>query len=97
MKYKSHYDYLEAHLDEFSRLLGLPYSLKGLISAHGDKFYGYQDKWEKAGIPFEKGAAICLLTYIIPYSNECRETKNGWVKPCDWVISNKDKFMKFLP
>jgi len=98
MKAINHYHYLEKHLPEFLAKLGIDFNtMPGIISAHGDKAYGYRTIFEESGIPFEKGVAIYLLTYIKPFSEECRQTKNGWVPPDQWVIRNKDRFLKYLP
>lgn len=98
-KYDNHYNYLSEHLADFLRQM-VPIrriSSRGLISAHGDKCYGYRDLWEKAGIPFHKGVAIYLLTYCRPYSQEVRETEKGWVQTENWIVENKDRFLPFLP
>ena len=97
MSYRdSHYYWLEQNLQTFFSRLGIKEE-NGIISAHGDKCYSYQDKWEKAGIPFPHGVAIYLLSYLRPYDTEVRETKNGWVKVEDWVIVNYPKFKPHLP
>ena len=98
--YKSHYDYLEAHLPVFLdnvKVKGGWEWNRGLISAHGDKADEYRDRWEKAGIHFYHGVAIYLLTYCSPFKKECRETKEGWKNPGDWVIENAHRFLHFLP
>lgn len=94
----SHYDYLEKHFVSFAKAVGATGCVNnGIISAHGDKFYGYKDGFKEAGIPFEKGVAIGLLTYLNPFANECRDTPKGWVAPVDWIISNKERFLHLLP
>jgi len=94
----SHYDYLEEHLPDFFQKMGINWENNvGIIVAHGDKGYGYKDRWEKAGIPFHKGMAIFLLSYCNPYYKESRETPKGWIDVCDWVINNKDRFLDYLP
>jgi len=71
---------------------------RGMIAAHGDKCYGYRDQWAKAGIPFEHGVAIYLLTYISPFSHEVRESDSGkWVAPDGWVKDNYVRFQEHLP
>jgi len=79
------------------RLLHPPQSYLGMITAHGDKCYGYRAEWDAAGIPFEHGVAIYLLTYCSPYSKESRETEEGWVDPWRWVIANYERFKPHLP
>lgn len=97
----SHYAWLHKHLLQFLLNLGVEEYLAkcglGMISSHGDKVYGYREQFKKAGLPFNYGVAIYLLTYMHPWSDEVRETKNGWVAPCDWVVANKDRFLPFIP
>lgn len=97
--YKSHYDYLNQVLPSFFKAIKVnhPEMAFGATTAHGDKGYGYQDKWEKAGLHFYQAMAIYLASYYHPFSDECRNTKAGWVDPGDWVITNKDRFLSFLP
>ena len=101
MKRISHYDWLDENLTTFLQNLGMSKDEaewnRGLISAHGDKCYTYREQWQKAGLAFEHGVAIYLLTYLQPWSKEIRETENGWVAPVDWVMENKDRFLKYLP
>ena len=94
----SHYDWLEENLPEFFENLGIEvdYHL-GLITAHGDKCYGYQDKWAKNEIPFRYGVAIYLLSYMLPFSDQVRDTGDGWVYPDQWVIDNYLTFLPFFP
>jgi hypothetical protein len=82
----SHYKWLEIHLPSFFWNCGVPWQgNEGIITAHGDKCYSYRQKWLQAGIPFEHGVAVYLLTYCLPYSKEVRDTEKGWVAPNDWV------------
>ena len=101
MEYENHYTYLEEHLPAFWQALGLRNAQwltpGSILSAHGDKAYCYRRKWEQAGISFNHGVAIYLLTYIQPYSQEVRETANGWVDVADWVVANYNRFKSFLP
>jgi hypothetical protein len=92
----SHYDWLKINLPTIFAQLNLLYPL-GIITAHGDKAYSYRETWEKAGIHFFHGVAIYLLSYVRPFSNEVRETANGWVDVCQWVIDNKDRFIPKFP
>lgn len=99
-KYFSHYKWLDVNLPKFlddCKVRGGWDWNAGIIVAHGDKFYGYKDEFEKVGLHFAHGCAIGLLTYCHPYSEESRETKQGWVAPVDWICSNKDRFLPFLP
>ena len=94
----NHYDYLTKNIFPFLEKCGVnPEWNGGIISAHGDKAYGYRYQWNENGLHFFHGVAIYLLTYCRPYSQEVRETENGWVDPGDWVLKNKDRFLKFLP
>lgn len=86
----NHYTWLEENFKEFVRLLGLDTDRvhSGLISAHGDKAYSYRMTWELHGIPFPHGVAMFLLSYCRPYSDEVRETSDGFVDVQQWVIDN---------
>lgn len=95
-----HYRWLDVHLPAFleATKVGGGWDMNaGIITAHGDKMYGYRDQWEAAGLHFAHGCAICMLTYCSPYGNEVRETKEGWIAPGDWVVQNKDRFLHLLP
>lgn len=94
----NHYKYLERILPTFFQQLGLDWDMHaGIISAHGDKCYTYSTLWADAGIPFYKGAAMFLLTYVRPYSAEVRDVDGTWVRPDQWVINNSHKFLSLLP
>lgn len=99
-RFKSHYDYLEAYWLKFIKAIGLPgaqYYNNGMIGAHGDKGYSYRASWEEAGIPFERGMLIYLLSYCPPYNKQVRETQNGkWVNPWEWVISTYPQFVTHI-
>lgn len=96
--HNNHYGWLKNNLPDFFEKVGLTKAhTEGLLSAHGDKMYGYRYTWEAAGIHFYHGVAICLLSYFHPFSEESRETINGWVAPDKWVIDNKERFLKHLP
>ena len=97
-KYRSHYDYLEQHMPQFLVDVGLTRDhFCGLLSAHGDKAYGYRRTWQEAGVHFYHGVAIYLLSYFRPFSQEVRETANGWVPTDKWVIDNIVRFLPYLP
>lgn len=95
MKNVNHYKWLNKHLETFLRNLGVknPDWYLGCISAHGDKFYCYRSQT----IPFPHIAAIGILTYIPPYSEEVREVNGHWVDVKKWIHSNYDRFKPFLP
>ena len=93
----NHYKWLEKHLPDFFRKVGVNWNNNcGIITAHGDKCYSYRTTFEKAGISFPHGVAIYLLTYCNPFADEVRETKNGWVAPIDWIVENKNRFLPLL-
>ncbi len=97
-KSESHYAYLDAHLRAFFERLGVAWNTcAGIVSAHGDKFYGYRTAFESAGIPFAQGVAIGLLSYVRPFCDETRQTQSGWVPVEDWVVANKERFLPLLP
>lgn len=47
---------------------------------------------EESNIPFKYGVLIYILTYLKPWSDEVRNTEDGWVNPTKWVFSNVDSF-----
>jgi hypothetical protein len=96
----NHYDWLEENLPVFFEKVGLEkYSefIPGILTADGDKCYGYKTAWEKNGIHFYHGVAIYLISKFAPFNSEVRQTENGWVDPCSWVIENKERFLPLLP
>lgn len=38
-----------------------------------------------------RAAFIYLLTYVQPYNNEVRKTKNGWIDPTEWCKTQMDE------
>lgn len=94
----SHYDWLRKHFVSFLSLIHFPDAkyCDGLIVAHGDKCWQYQGYWEKAGIPFEHGVAIYLLTYLSPWLQTVRQTDKGWVSPKEWVVNKYPEFKDTL-
>ena len=98
----NHYTYLDKNLAQFLKNLKkipnpLSFSFHGLITAHGDKCYGYESQWTSAGIPFNHGCMIYLLTYLSPWSSEVREVDGKFIKPVDWVMNNYKRFKPFIP
>ena len=94
----SHYEWLEKNLETIFDNLSLDYSHHcGIIRYHGDKAYSYRDMWKKEGIHFFHGMAMYLLSYVLPFSNECRQTKQGWVPVETWVIDKYKQFKKHFP
>ncbi len=68
------YKYCEAMLNAFwKKVFGktaVDMWCGGIVTSHGDKAYGYRDKWEKQGIPFERGDLLFLLTYTSEMDRE---------------------------
>lgn len=100
MNSENHYRWLGENLNDFwIKVTGKSLQesgCAGIISAHGDKCYSYRTTWDKAGIRFPQGVAIYLLSYIEPFCQEVRHTKNGWVSPGDWVTNNYNRFKDFF-
>lgn len=97
----NHYDWCEKYGGEFFKIVGInPSYVSSFLSCDGDKCYQYKERWENAGIPFVHGVLIYLITKSSPYVNEVRNTPNGWVDVCDWIIdnyTNNHKFFIILP
>ena len=100
----NHYKWLQKNLSIFKKnLIDSNDQLKcchfeqsyneGLISAHGDKCSGPRNE----NIPFPHFVAIYLLTYVKPYSEQVRKTKDGWVDPFVWVTNIYPEMKKHLP
>ena len=93
----NHYNWLEQNLPDFFEKLDIDYNrYRGCIVSDGDKAEGYKASFEAVGLHYYHGDAIYLLTNIPPYSNEVRNTDNGWVSPQKWIIENKDRFLPYL-
>jgi hypothetical protein len=98
--YKSHYDYLDQHFTNFARAAGASpicsdtpdHEFDGVISAHGDKGYGYRQKWEEAGIPFCRGMMLYLLGRLHPFAGTFEQPN-----VCQWVIENYHRFSYLMP
>lgn len=90
----SHYDFLDEHLDAFwKQATGKTLAesnAAGIVSAHGDKGYGYKKKWEKAGIHFYHGMMLYLLTYTDLMDRPKHESG-------DWVIDQYPTYRDMLP
>lgn len=102
----NHYSFLDKHLAEiWLKVRGTTLDedwCAGIIVAHGDKCYGYRDKWEKAGIHFNVGALIYLFSYVSPRPNnyvqlELLEQDQRHTVG-DWVIRqyNNEDFIKII-
>lgn len=93
----NHYDWLDENFPGFLKAVGGNFDIcGGIVVAHGDKAYGYKHDWNKAGIPFEHGVAIFLLTYLRPWADEV-EKDGRRVDVGQWVMDNYGRFLKFLP
>ena len=88
-----HYRYLDMVLPIFSKMVKFiePTCILELgdIAAHGDKCYQYIRDWEKAGIPFNRGALLFLMTYTQAMDMEKHQS-------CEWVIKNYGRFKSIL-
>ena len=92
-------DYLTVHYDYLDRILGDFWKLvfnktleetwnSGIIAAHGDKGRGYKKIWEEAGISFNRG----MMLYLLTYTEVLGDTPKHESK--EWVINN---YLKYLP
>lgn len=90
----SHYDFLDEHLDTFwQKATGKTLNdsmCGGIITAHGDKAYGYRYDWEKVGIHFYHGVMLYLLTYTDLMDRPMHESKQ-------WVIDQYPTYRDMLP
>lgn len=70
----SHYRYLDLFLDDlWKKEFGMSLEeawCNGIVSAHGDKCRQYKHLWEQNNIPFERGAALYMLTYTASMDRE---------------------------
>ena len=62
----------------------------GIVSAHGDKAYGYKSEWEKHEIPFNRGVLLYLLTYTKLLGDTPKH------ESCNWVIANYPKYLPMI-
>ena len=92
----AHYNYVETVSEEFSTKLSLNYNIHLSLSAHGDKARQYKDIAENLGIPYGKLLLVYLLSYESGWSNQVRETENGWVSIEDWLIEKLTKDQKII-
>lgn len=92
--YIGHYKYMDLFLNEFFKRALLrdleQCNSAGIAVAHGDKAYGYRREWEAAGIPFNHGVCLFMLTYQPFVSSE------GNVDRGDWVIKHYDQYKYIL-
>ena len=85
------YKYCDAVLNAFWKLVfgktASEMCCGGIVGAHGDKAHGYKRQWEKAGVPFNHGVLLFLLTYTSEMDRDKCES-------CQFVI---DKYQHYLP
>jgi hypothetical protein len=90
---ENQYHFIDRVLPALLEQLGLPSdSCGGLSSAHGDKFYSLRRDYKDLGYHFNFGAIVGILSYIDPFSQECRDTETGWVCPTKWNLNNLSRF-----
>ena len=77
----NHYKYLEKYFQTIVENFGLNsrFVNNGLISAHGDKCYGYKDFWEERGIEFHHGATLYILSHTVLFQEDTRANIGEWV------------------
>lgn len=90
----SHYRYLDEMLNPFwKEVFGKTANemfCGGMVSAHGDKTYGYKNEWAKAGINKYRGT----LLYLLSCTKERGETPKHMAE--EWVIENYSKYLPSL-
>jgi hypothetical protein len=101
-------EWFNANFAEFLRLIGyletnpqpvdqLPEKIRSLDLAHGDKAAQYEERWVAAGVPYHRGLMIYLLSFLPPYTGLVRQTHQGWVDPCQWVIDRyRDEYIEIF-
>jgi len=93
MEFRNHYTYLNMILTDFWIMVfnKTPEEMwcAGIVSAHGDKCDRTNRDWKEAGIPFNHGALLFLLTYtkLMDYE-KCEYSK--------WVIDNYPKYKDII-
>lgn len=80
----SQYDYCDMMLESFfMKVFGKTPSemfCGGIVSAHGDKCYGYRSEWAKLGIEPRRGTLVFLLSYVSKYAGKIdRSAMDEWV------------------
>lgn len=90
---RNHYEYLSLIWNDFHKLVTGKTANEsfrgGMVSAHGDKAYGYGSDWEDAGVPWCRGVLLFLLTYIDSELGEYRKDQSD-----QFVI---DRYEHYLP
>lgn len=94
LEFESHYDYLDTMLQDFwLAVFGKTADemwCGGIVSAHGDKAYGYKDQWKKADVPFKHGVLIFLLSYTSELGDRPKHESS------EWVIENYPKYKPMI-
>jgi hypothetical protein len=100
----NHYDYLDREWVPFYHRVCEMEGIKindhinnGMIIAHTDKCYQCATMWNNHDVPFERGVAIYLLTYIMPWAGQVRDRADGWAAPANWVVENYQRFLPCFP
>jgi len=61
----------------------------GIIGAHGDKGYCYSRTWKDAGVSFEHGMLLYMLTYTDVMDRPEHESDQ-------WVIEKYDEYLPII-
>lgn len=94
----NHYKWLESNLPVFFKNIGIDFTYyNSLITADGDKCAMHESFFEENGLHYCHGVAIYLLLSFQPYSEQVRDTPQGWVNPFVWIVQNKEQFLPHLP
>lgn len=92
LEFESHYDYLDAMLEPFWKLVfdKTPDQMAcaGIVIAHGDKAYSYKEDWKKKDIPFHRGVLLFLLTYTQLLGDTPKH------QSCEWVINKYPEYLE---
>jgi hypothetical protein len=91
------YTVIDVLLPEVLKKLEISFNMDGFSTSIGDKSQQYLDELAVSGIPRIHAILMHALTYIPPYSNECRATPNGWVAPIDWIKTKYELLKLVLP
>lgn len=93
--FSSHYDYLDTVLPHFWKLVfGKTMDemwCGGIVSAHGDKAYGYDHTWGEANIPFQHGVMLFLLSYTKQYPEDLLKSESA-----EWVIEQHSHYLPMI-
>ena len=86
-------DYLKANFGTFLTYLGFTKmhaeSSQALIGTCSDEIHQNEQVWHEAGIPFNHGSLLYLLTYVDPYQEETSSKK---LTRSLWVVESYPKY-----